>query len=460
MKDSKRVEMTEVDVESRIKNFEEVALGYTEEQAVKEAERCLGCLKPACVLGCPVKNDIPAFIKLIKERKFIEAYWVLKKTNCIPAVTGRVCQQEVQCEARCVRGRIGQPVAIGNLERFVADYYAKNATFTPSVLSENGKKVAVIGSGPSGLACASDLRDLGYKVTVFEAMVKPGGILVYGIPEFCLPDEVVAKEIETLKSKGIEFLTDVVVGRSVTIEDLFKQGFSAVYVASGANSPTFMEIEGEDSFGVLSANEFLYRITYLKNTDKDTLGEQYSGKTVVVVGGGNVAVDAARCAVRVAKKVILLYRRSRNELPARKEEIRHAEEEGVEYRFLTTPVKILSDEEGKTIGVECIKTELVDLKDGSRPRPRAIIGSNYIIPTDYVVMAIGSSSNTTVFGGTQGVELSDRRYVVCENGGKTSKKGVFAGGDAVTGPSTVIEAMGAGRKAAKEIDEYLKGTKF
>lgn len=453
-----RTPMPEQPAEERRKNFNEVALGYTKENALSEASRCLACKESSCVEGCPVNVDIPGFIKLICEEDFEGAIEKIKATNTLPAICGRVCPQETQCEALCVLGKKGQPVAIGRLERFCADYERQKGINVPEVPKSTGKKVAVVGSGPAGLTAAADLAKLGHKVTVFESLHKTGGVLSYGIPEFRLPKEIVQQEIDYIKQLGVEFKPNYIIGRIKTLDELCDE-FDAVFLGTGAGLPSFMGIPGENFSGVYSANEFLTRVNLMKAYDPayDTMVRH--GKHVVVVGGGNVAMDAARSALRLgADEVSIVYRRGEEEMPARREEIEHAKEEGIIFRLLTNPVRILGDEKFNVKAVECIKMELGEPDESGRRSPVAVEGSEFTIPADVVVIAIGTSPNPIIFKGSEGLEQSKRGTVVAdEETGATSKCGVFAGGDVVTGAATVISAMGAGKKAARAIDEYLKG---
>ncbi len=444
--------------EIRNKNFDEVALGYTEEQAIDEAKRCLNCKNKPCMGGCPVQIDIPSFIAKVAEGDFQGAYDVIYKSSSLPAVCGRVCPQERQCEKLCVRGIKGEPVAIGRIERFVADWYMKNGSReTSRTVPENGKKVAVIGSGPSGLTCAGDLAKMGYSVTIYEALHVAGGVLVYGIPEFRLPKDIVQKEIENLKALGVEVVTNVVIGKTMTIDELFEMGFDAVFIGSGAGLPRFMNIPGENLNGVYSANEFLTRTNLMKAYKEDAQTPIMRAKKVAVVGGGNVAMDAARCAKRLgAEETYIVYRRSMEEMPARREEVEHAEEEGIVFLTLNNPVEIIGGENNFVSGIKCVKMELGEPDDSGRRSPVAVENSEYVIDVDAVVMAIGTSPNPLIRSTTEGLE-TDRRgcIVVKDNSGLTSRVGVYAGGDAVTGAATVILAMGAGKSSAKAIDEYL-----
>ncbi len=441
----------------RNKNFSEVALGYTKEMAVEEAERCLNCKNKPCSSKCPVGIDIPAFIKCVAEERFEDAYKILSLSTSLPAVCGRVCPQENQCESKCVRGAKGEPVAIGRLERFVADWYRENCK-TPATPPEyNGKNVAVIGSGPAGLTAAGDLRKMGYGVTVFEALHLAGGVLVYGIPEFRLPKVIVAAEIENLKALGVKINTNMVIGKILTVDELMENGFDAVFIGSGAGLPRFMGIKGESLGGVYSANEYLTRINLMKAYKDDSKTPILHSRKVAVVGGGNVAMDAARCAKRMgAEEVYVVYRRSMDELPARKEEVEHAIEEGIIFKTLTNPVEVLGDEKGYVSGLRCQKMELGEPDESGRRSPVAINNSEFDIEIDTMIMSIGTSPNPLLRATTPGLETNKRGCIVTEDSGLTSRDGVFAGGDAVTGAATVILAMGAGKTAAKSIDEYLK----
>lgn len=442
----------------RVLDFMEVPLGYAAEAAVKEAERCLQCKDPQCVNGCPVGIDIPGFIKLILEGKAGEAARKIKDTSFLPAVCGRVCPQEDQCEKLCIVGKKHKPVAIGNLERYAADREREHGIEVPDINPPTGKRVAVVGSGPAGLTCAGDLAKTGHSVIIFEALHKPGGVLLYGIPEYRLPKKIVEEEIDYLKRFGVKIVMDVLIGKTYTIDDLLEE-FDAVFVATGAGHPTFLNIPGENLNGIYSANEYLTRINLMKSY----LFPQYHtpvtrGKDVVVIGGGNVAMDAARTALRMkADTVTLIYRRDREELPARLEEIKRAEEEGVKFRFLTSPVRFVGNNEGWVSGVECEKMELGELDSTGRRKPVAVEGSEFAIPADTVVVAIGTDANRLLTDATPGLETSKRGYIVIdEKTGRTSKKGVFAGGDNTTGAATVILAMGGGKRAARAMDEYLK----
>ena len=443
---------------ARAKNFDEVALGYTTEMAVLEADRCLVCKHPACVAGCPVGIDIPHFIHKVKVGEFEEAYRIITESSSLPAICGRVCPQEHQCEGRCVRGIKGEAVGIGRLERFVADYHNANAKEAPAIPTQNGHRVAVIGSGPAGLSCAGELAKRGYDVTVFEALHVAGGVLVYGIPEFRLPKSIVAQEIAGLEALGVKFILDTVVGKTVTIEELMQEeGFEAVFIGSGAGLPRFMGIPGENLKGVYSANEYLTRTNLMKAYLPNSSTPIQRARRVAVVGGGNVAMDAARCALRLgADEVSIVYRRSYAELPARAEEVEHAVEEGVQFRLLTNPQEILSDENGFVSGMRCIKMELGDADASGRRAPVEVPNSEFVLDCDCVIMSIGTSPNPLIKSTTSGLEINRRGgIVVVEETGKTSLDGVYAGGDAVTGAATVILAMGAGKTAAKAIDEEL-----
>ncbi len=455
----KRVPIREQDPKVRAANFDEVCLGYNEEEAVAEAERCLQCKKPLCMQGCPVAIDIPAFIKKITERDFKGAAEVIARSSALPAVCGRVCPQESQCEGKCVRGIKGEPVSIGKLERFVADWSRENGFVPAAPEKTNGKKVAVIGSGPAGLTCAGDLAKMGYEVTIFEALHEPGGVLTYGIPEFRLPKEtVVRSEIENVKKLGVKIETNVIIGKSVTIDELMEdEGFEAVFIGSGAGLPKFMGIPGENANGVFSANEYLTRNNLMKAFRDDYDTPIAAGRKVAVVGGGNVAMDAARTALRLGADVHVVYRRSEAELPARVEEVHHAKEEGVIFDLLTNPVEILTDENDWVKGMVVRKMELGEPDASGRRRPVEIAGSDYTIEVDTVIMSLGTSPNPLISSTTKGLEINRRKCIVAEaENGQTTREGVFAGGDAVTGAATVILAMEAGKAGAKGIDEYLK----
>ena len=450
----------------RGRNFKEVALGYDEATALDEAARCLNCRNMPCVSGCPVNVHIPEFIAKVRELDFEGAYQVINKSSSLPAVCGRVCPQETQCESKCVRGIKGEAVGIGRLERFVADWHNSHATEAPQLPEQNGHKVAIVGSGPSGLTCAGDLAKLGYKVTVYEALHLAGGVLVYGIPEFRLPKSIVQKEVDTLKALGVDVETNVVIGKTLTIDELFEMGYEAVFIGSGAGLPRFMGIPGESLKGVYSANEFLTRSNLMKAYKSDSATPIMHAKKVAVVGGGNVAMDAARTALRMgAEKVYIVYRRSLEELPARKEEVEHAMEEGIEFRLLNNPKKIIGFENpddrrdprnGFVTGMECIKMELGEPDASGRRSPVEVPGSEFVLDVDCVIIAIGTSPNPLIKSTTEGLEVNRKGGIVVEEStGLTSREGVYAGGDAVTGAATVILAMGAGKTAAKAIDEYL-----
>lgn len=440
----------------RNKDFKEVATGYDAETAIEEAKRCLHCKHRPCVSGCPVNIAIPDFIALVAQGKFEEAYQVIAKTSALPAVCGRVCPQEKQCESKCVRGIKGESVGIGRLERFVADYHNANTPLKKADIPKNGKRVAIVGSGPSSLTCAGDLAKMGYAVTIFEALHIAGGVLVYGIPEFRLPKAIVQHEVDGLKDMGVDVETNVVIGRSISIDDML-QKYDAVFVGSGAGLPRFMGIEGENLKGVYSANEFLTRINLMKAYKEDSRTPVQHGRRVAVVGGGNVAMDAARCAKRLgAQEVCIIYRRSMEELPARAEEVENAIEEQIEFKTLMNPTRILGDENGNVTGIECVNMELGEPDESGRRRPVAIKGSEHIIDVDSVIIAIGTSPNPLIKSTTAGLEVDKRGCIVADENGRTSREGVFAGGDTVTGAATVIKAMGAGKAAAKAIDEYIK----
>jgi len=441
----------------RNQNFDEVALGYTAEQAIDEAKRCLNCKNKPCVGGCPVRVHIPEFIHEVAEGNFEAAYQIISQSNSLPAVCGRVCPQESQCESKCVRGIKGEPVAIGRLERFVADWHNANSTAAVEKPASNGRKVAVVGSGPSGLTCAGDLAKKGYDVTVYEALHLAGGVLVYGIPEFRLPKSIVQKEIRTLMDLGVKVETNVVVGKTITIDELMSEyGYEAVFVGSGAGLPKFMNIPGENLKGVYSANEFLTRINLMKAYQADSDTPIQHGKSVAVVGGGNVAMDAARCAKRLGADVTIVYRRTQAELPARHEEVEHAMEEGIQFKFLTNPLAVLGNEQGWVSGIRCQEMALGEPDASGRRRPVAVEGSEFNIDVDCVIMALGTSPNPLIKSTTEGLETQKwGGIVVDEETGKTSRDRIYAGGDAVTGAATVILAMGAGKTAASAIDEYL-----
>ncbi len=461
----KKHEMPTQEPAVRAHNFDEVALGYSEEIAISEAQRCLNCKNAPCVNGCPVNIDIPNFISKIKDGNFEEAYNVISLSSSLPAVCGRVCPQETQCESKCTLGIKFEPVGIGRLERFVADWHNNNSKVQPQKPTSNGHKVAVVGSGPSGLTCAGGLAKLGYEITIFEALHTAGGVLVYGIPEFRLPKAIVAKEVDTLKALGVEIETNVVIGKTLTIDELFDMGYEAVFVGSGAGLPNFMGIPGESLKGVYSANEFLTRSNLMKAYLQNPNTPIMKGGKVAVVGGGNVAMDAARTALRLgAEKVYVVYRRSMDELPARKEEVEHAIEEGIDFKLLCNPVEILGynnpdnprdEKNGFVTGMKCIKMELGLPDEKGRRRPVPIENSEFVIDVDTVIISIGTSPNPLIKNTTDGLEVNSRGGIIVTEDGLTSREAVYAGGDAVTGASTVISAMGAGKVAAKSIDEYL-----
>jgi glutamate synthase (NADPH) small chain len=459
MKLTARTPVREQDPEIRRNNFDEVSFGYNEEEAVTEAARCLNCKKPLCVTDCPVSINIPGFITQLKSRDYKEAASVIFKSSVLPAVCGRVCPQETQCEGKCILGVKGEPVAIGKLERFVGDWSRENNFSIPVSAESNGYKVAVIGSGPAGLTCAGELASMGYDVTIFEALHKAGGVLEYGIPEFRLPKEKVVKyEVENVRRMGVKIITNAVIGKAGNIDSLLTdEGFDAVFVGTGAGLPMFMNIPGENLNGVLSANEFLTRINLMKAYDDDFDTPVRTGQRVAVVGGGNVAMDAARAAVRLGAEVSVVYRRSAEELPARAEEVHHALEEGINFQLLTNPVEVLGNESGWVTGLKCVRMELGEPDDSGRRRPVVIQGSEFTLPTDTVIMSLGTSPNPLIAGTTPNLE-TDRRGCVkaMDENGTTTREGVFAAGDAVTGSATVILAMGAARKAAKAIDQYIK----
>ena len=462
----KKTPMPTLDPVKRGRVFDEVAIGYTDVMAMDEAERCLNCKTMPCVSGCPVKIHIPAFISKIRELDFDGAYEVISKSSSLPAVCGRVCPQETQCESKCVRGVKGEPVGIGRLERFVADWHNAHSTDTPRTAPKNGVKVAVVGSGPSGLTCAGDLARLGYSVTVFEALHTAGGVLVYGIPEFRLPKSIVAKEVDNLKAMGVEILTNMIIGKTLTVDELFDMGYEAVFIGSGAGLPNFMGIPGESLKGVYSANEFLTRANLMKAYRVGADTPVMKGGSVAVVGGGNVAMDAARTALRLgAEKVYIVYRRSMDELPARREEVEHAEEEGIEFKLLTNPTEILGytnpddprdPRNGFVTGIKCIRMELGAPDERGRRRPIEIAGSEHVIDVDTVIISIGTSPNPLIKDTTDGLEVNARGGIVVNESAATSREGVYAGGDAVTGAATVISAMGAGKLAAEAIHNYIK----
>ncbi len=453
----KKVEMPVQDGEVRRNNFDEVALGYTKEMAMEEAERCLHCPTKPCISGCPVAVNIPDFIEQVKEGNFEEAYQIIRETSSLPAVCGRVCPQEKQCEAKCVRGIKGESVGIGRLERFVADWHRENVKEEVKRPESNGHKVAVVGAGPAGLTCAGDLAKKGYQVSVFEALHVAGGVLMYGIPEFRLPKAVVQNEIDGLKQMGVDIQTNMVIGRSESVDDLFEQGYESVFIGSGAGLPNFMNMPGENLKGVYSANEFLTRCNLMKAYKDGVDTPIQHPKRAVIVGGGNVAMDAARRAKRLGvEEVTIVYRRSMEELPARKEEVEHAMEEGIIFKLLTNPVRVLGDENGWVCGMECVSMELGEPDASGRRRPVEIKGSNFVIDVDCMIMAIGTSPNPLIRSTTKGLETNKKGCLITDDNGTTTREGVFAGGDAVTGAATVILAMGAGKTAAKAIDEYIQ----
>ena len=454
----KKVPVREQDAKVRATNFEEVCYGYNKEEAMEEASRCINCKNAQCMQGCPVSINIPGFIEQVKNGDFEKAYEIISRSSSLPAVCGRVCPQETQCEGKCIRGIKGEALSIGKLERFVADWACENNIKPAASAEKKNKKVAVIGSGPSGLTCAGELAKMGYDVTIFEALHQAGGVLVYGIPEFRLPkDKVVAKEIENVKALGVKIETNVVIGKSVTIDELMdEEGFEAVFIGSGAGLPKFMGIPGETANGVFSANEYLTRSNLMKAFNENSNTPIMRGKKVAVVGGGNVAMDAARTALRLGSEVHIIYRRSEEELPARVEEVHHAKEEGIIFNLLCNPVEILKDENGWVNKIRCIRMELGEPDASGRRSPVEVLGSEFDIDVDTVIMSLGTSPNPLIASTTKGLEVNKRRCIVAEEQfGKTSKTGVFAGGDAVTGAATVILAMGAGKAAAKGIDEYL-----
>ncbi len=455
-----KIPVREQEASVRAQNFEEVCLGYNQEEAMEEAVRCINCKNAQCIKGCPVAIDIPAFIEQVKNGDIAKAYQIISESSSLPAVCGRVCPQESQCEGKCIRGIKGDPISIGKLERFVADWAGQNGIKPEPAKEKNGRKVAVIGSGPAGLTCAGDLAKLGYDVTIFEALHEAGGVLVYGIPEFRLPKEdVVAKEIANVESLGVKIEKNVIVGKSVTIDELMSdEGFEAVFIGSGAGLPKFMGIPGENANGVFSANEYLTRSNLMKAFNEESNTPIMRGKKVAVVGGGNVAMDAARTALRLGAEVHIVYRRSEEELPARVEEVHHAKEEGIIFDLLTNPVKILEDENNWVRGMRCIKMELGEPDASGRRRPVEVPGSEFEMELDTVIMSLGTSPNPLISSTTEGLETNKWKCIVAdEELGRTSKEGVFAGGDAVTGAATVILAMGAGKAAAKGIHEYLSG---
>ena len=440
----------------RARNFKEVALGYTAEMAIEEANRCLGCKNPKCVEGCPVNVRIPEFIKKVQEGDFKAAYEIVTSTNALPALSGRVCPQESQCECKCVRGIKGEPVAIGRLERFVADWYRENVNAMPEKVPSNGKKVAVVGSGPAGMTAASDLAKKGYEVTMFEALHTAGGVLVYGIPEFRLPKAIVANEVKKLEAQGVAVMTNMVIGRVLTIDELFEMGYKAIFVGSGAGLPMFMNIPGESLVGVMSANEYLTRTNLMKAYDENADTPVIQSKAVAVVGGGNVAMDAARCAMRLgAEHVYVVYRRGEAEMPARAEEKHHAKEEGIEFKTLCNPTEIVGDENGRVCGMKCIRMELGEPDASGRRRPIEVPDSEFMLDVDTVIMSLGTSPNPLLRTTTPGLETNRKGCLIVNENEMTTRDGVFAGGDAVTGAATVILAMGAGKKGAEAIDAYL-----
>ena len=451
--------MPEQDPVVRAGNFEEVACGYTPQMAINEAMRCLRCRKKPCTKGCPVMVRIPEFVAKIAEGEFEEAYQIISETSALPRICGRVCPQENQCEGLCVQGVNGEPVSIGRLERFVADWHAEHAEEsegTEKACDGEGKKVAVVGAGPAGLTCAGDLAAKGYDVTVYESLHKPGGVLAYGIPEFRLPKDIVAAEVSKLEKKGVRFINNAVIGRSETVDELFDDGYEAVFVGTGAGLPSFMNIPGENLLGVCSANEYLTRINLMKGYLPEYDTPVQKAKRIAVVGGGNVSMDAARCAKRMgAEKVYIVYRRSMDEIPARKEEIHHAVEEGIDFQLLKNPVAIIGDEDGYVTGLECVEMELGEPDASGRRRPVAKEGSNFVLDVDCVIMAIGTKLNRLILETTDNLEANERGGIGTDEGAATNREGVFAGGDAVTGAATVIMAMGAGKTAAASIDEYL-----
>lgn len=453
----KRVEVSYRNPEVRIKDFEEVCLGYTEEEAREEASRCIQCKNPRCISGCPVAIDIPGFIGQIAQGDFKKSYEILAAYTSLPAVCGRVCPQEDQCEKYCIMGRKGDPLAIGKLERFAADYALENNIEIVEKIEKNGKKVAVVGSGPAGISCAGELAKLGYEVSLFEALHKVGGVLTYGIPEFRLPKEkIVAREIKNLEKLGVAIKKNVLIGRTATIDDLFDQGYEAVFIGSGAGSPVFMDIPGENLNGVFSANEFLTRTNLMEAYKKDSATPIFLGKEVLVVGGGNVAMDAARTAKRFGSNVKVIYRRTKDELPARVEEVENALEEGIEFLFLANPVEIIADENGWVKEVKAIKMELSQEDSDGRKRPVPLPGSDFTVKTDMIILALGTNPNPLISQTTSDLKVDEKKRILADDFGLTNKDGVFAGGDCVSGSATVILAMGAGKKAAQAIDEYLK----
>ena len=453
----KKTPMPEQDPKVRARNFKEVSLGYTAEQAIEEANRCLKCKNPKCVGGCPVNIRIPEFIAKVQEGDFKAAYEIISTTNALPALSGRVCPQESQCECYCVRGIKGEPVAIGRLERFCADWYRENINAMPEKVESNGIKVAVVGSGPAGMTAASDLAKKGYQVTMFEALHTAGGVLVYGIPEFRLPKAIVANEVKKLEALGVEVMTNMVIGRVLTIDELFDMGYKAVFVGSGAGLPMFMNIPGEALKGVMSANEYLTRTNLMKAYDENADTPVIKSKAVAVVGGGNVAMDAARCGMRLgAEHVYIVYRRGEAEMPARLEEVHHAKEEGIELKTLCNPVEIIGDETGRVCGMKCVRMELGEPDASGRRRPVEIPGSEFILDVDTVVMSLGTNPNPLIRSTTPGLDTNRKGCLIVDENEMTTREGVFAGGDAVTGAATVILAMGAGKKAAEAIHNFIQ----
>ncbi len=454
----KKTPMPEQDPKVRARNFKEVALGYTPEQAIEEANRCLKCKNPKCVGGCPVNIRIPEFIGKVQEGDFKAAYEIISTTNALPALSGRVCPQESQCECYCVRGIKGEPVAIGRLERFCADWYRENINAMPEKVPSNGIKVAVVGSGPAGMTAAAELAKKGYAVTMFEALHTAGGVLVYGIPEFRLPKAIVANEVKKLEALGVEVMTNMVIGRILTIDELFEMGYKSVFVGSGAGLPMFMNIPGEALKGVMSANEYLTRTNLMKAYDENADTPVIKSKAVAVVGGGNVAMDAARCGMRLgAEHVYIVYRRGEAEMPARLEEVHHAKEEGIELKTLCNPIEIIGDETGRVCGMKCVRMELGEPDASGRRRPVEIPGSEFILDVDTVVMSLGTSPNPLIRSTTPGLDTNRKGCLIVNENEMTTREGVFAGGDAVTGAATVILAMGAGKKAAEAIDAFIQG---
>lgn len=453
-----KTKMPELLPEERNKNFNEVACGYTKEMAINEAKRCLNCKNKPCVAGCPVNVQIPDFIKAVAEAQFEDAYKIIKTTNALPAICGRVCPQENQCEKLCVRSKKGESVAIGRLERFAADYCMSNCESKPEKILPNGIKVAVIGSGPSGLTCAGDLAKLGYDVTVFEAFHEAGGVLVYGIPEFRLPKEIVRKEVAQLKELGVKIMLNMVIGKVLTIDELFDDGYRAIFIGTGAGLPIFMKIPGESLVGVYSANEYLTRANLMRAYDENYDTPIRKSRAVAVVGGGNVAMDAARCAKRLgAQTVYVVYRRSENEMPARAEEVHHAKEEGIIFKTLCNPIKVIGDENSRAVGLECIEMELGEPDASGRAYPTEKKGSTFVLNVDCVIMAIGTSPNPMMKNTTSNLNVSRKGHILTGDDMKTNLNGVYAGGDAVSGAATVINAMGNGKVASAAIDKYLKG---